>query len=77
MNNPRPQGQGLDNTILLRALAYARRRWPVSCCGEAEHELLLDDLEHDARNDPDIAALVDRARALVDGPPAEVPWWAR
>ena len=77
MNSPRPEGQGLDNIILLRALAHAHRGRTVSCCGEAEHELLLEDLEHDSRNDPDIAALLDRASALIDGPPAEVPWWAR
>ena len=55
--SPRPEG--LDNTIRLYALAYARRGWPGSCCCEAEHELLLDGLARDARNDPDLAPLLD------------------
>ena len=49
----------------------------LTCCSEAEHDSLLAILEHDARNDPDVAALLDRARAQIGGPPEDVPWWAR
>ena len=51
----------------------------LTCC--PDHAALLADLEHDATLDPDVAALMPRARYLLSGrvgPSREVvPWWAR
>lgn len=46
------------------------------CHDEAEHDALLDDLEHDARIDPDIQRIIFQARHLLRAKGAPTPWWA-
>ena len=56
------------------------RTWPfLRCCPFADHLALLAELEY-ASTDPDVAALLPRARVLLSGrtdKPAVTPWWTR
>ena len=60
--------------------AHSPRTWPfLRCCPFADHLGLLAELEY-ASTDPDIAALLPRARVLLAGrtdTPAVGPWWSR
>ena len=53
-------------------------RWPMPCCSFSDHSSILADLEHDALTDPDIAAILPRARYLLAGHTTEPEkvWWA-
>ena len=63
--------------ILTRKYTRPHRQSGGRGCAEGEHDGLLDDLEHDALADPDIARILDRARHILEQPAAAVPWWAR
>lgn len=59
--------------------ASKTRRWPMPCCGLADHNAILADIEQDALSDPDLARLLPRVRYLLAGHTTEPvgPWWAR
>lgn len=51
----------------------------LGCCPFFEHLPLLGDLERAAISDPDVAALLPRARRLLTGTGDHAdtpPWWA-